>query len=770
MNKLASRFALVILLLATAANSVSARELALLIGISAYDNITHLTGPRNDIAVMWRLLKEQGFKEEDMVVLADGVPGVGNYPKVQARPTRTAIVSALKDLAERARSDDFIYIHVSAHGSEQPVQPGLGGPQPWNRNQVMLPIDVTSSTDGRTIPNGIPDYEMGTLLDAVRAKAGRVWIVIDMCHAGTATRGDLVARYVDPSDLNIRFAAQPNSQDSAARGGSITIPNHAFIDPSSKAALAPMVAFFAVDPTELSFEKSFPGYDPPLISEAGKQDKLGVFTYLLSRSLRNGNNTTYRDLRNEIMRELSSGAVGAGMPLPMFEGALDGPIFGLSDISIRKGWPASYHDGVLDISAGAVQGLTQESIVVIHRGTSDKAPQVGRAKVEKAQAATSRAALETENGVPILANGEEVWITLAEEAVSFVYKISELPSSEVGMPSADVALAAITKLKKDKVNKEGIAAEWISGDSDQADFRLRVQAGAIWITQSTGSLITDPGSPYSSPRVEITNVTETADKLFNAIWSLARSQNLVRLASRYPTGNLVSISVERYSPGTLSPAAGESKPEWKRNCREDAFYEGLAQKPGIPIGLDTVPSDVVPEATQCDMVAVRLRNLGSNFVDTAVLYVDARGGVQAFPAVPVQSGNDECSLELPPGANEPVVAAEKIVLWDAGKPSTAGTEYVVVIAVERTPGGAQTCFNVLTQPTLEGARDAITTSARGPQSALQSLLNSAAAAQPEMRGASGFRASQLARSTVAVRTLNVTPNHLRMAPSTQGKP
>jgi hypothetical protein len=352
---------------------------------------------------------------------------------------------------------------------------------------------------------------------------------------------------------------------------------------------------------------------------------------------------------------------------------------------------------------------------------------------------------------------------MADEAVSFVYKISDPPLDDLQTASADVALAAINELKKNKVNKEGVAAEWIPGNSDQADFRLRVQPPGdrpggdprprLWITQSSGLLNTDPDSPYSSPSVQITNVEETADNLFNALWSLARAQNLVRLATKYPTGNLLSISVERYSPGTLSPS-GDSKPSWQRNCRDDTFYENLAHNPGTLIGFSALPTEGIPEVTQCDMVAVKLRNVGQNFVDTSVLYVDARGGVQAFPAVPALSGNDGCSLELPPGATEPIVAAEKIVLWDNGKPSTAGTEYVVVIAVERPKGGAQTCFNALTQPTLDGAREA---SMRAPESALQSLLNRAAIAQPGMRGASGVQVSQLARSVMALYALRVTP-------------
>jgi hypothetical protein len=765
MRKLVWCISLGLSFLVAAGHATRAREFALLIGVAGYDSpaFVHLHGPRNDVTIVWRLLRIAGFKDEDMVVLADGVPTKGAYPKVRARPTRTAILEAFDNLAKRARKDDFVYIHISSHGSEQPVQPGVGHPQPGNRNQVMLPIDVGVSTDGRTIPNGIPDYELGNALDAVRAKAGRVWIVIDMCHAGTATRGELVARYVDPSELKIEFPPQP-VQDSAARGSSAPIPFVNF-DPAAdvKASLAPMVAFFAVGPMELSFEKSFPGYNPPLIGDDGMNgDKLGVFTYLVHRALhRASSNETYRDLRNEIVREINSGDVGAGMPLPMFEGNLDAPIFGGSGFNVRKGWPARYHDNVVDISAGTVQGLMQGAVVVIHKGASDKKHQIARATVEAAQSATSRARLETVPSMQQLAQNEDVWVTLAGEAVSFVYKISEPPADDRKSENAAVAFGAIEKLKRDKVNKEGIAAEWLPAGSDQADFRLRVQKGSLWVTQASGVLNTDPNSPFSSPSVQITVAQEASDKLFDALWSLARAQNIVRLASVFPTTNLVSVSGERYSPEKSSTKSGDVTPDWKRDCPADDVYAGLLERPGVPLGVNGVP-----ELTQCDMVAIKLRNQSQNFVDAAVLYVDARGGIQTVPAVPTLSGSDECSLVLPPGANDPVVAPEKIVLWEKATPSTAGTEYIVVIAAERPPSGGQTCFLSLTQRTLDGAREARAMSARGPESALQSLLNDAALARPAVRGGSGIQVSRLAASTMSLYTLRVSPNPILPASHT----
>jgi hypothetical protein len=743
--------------LVATAHPASARGRALLIGVSDYDNpaIAHLRGPRNDVTIMWRLIKNAGFMDEDIVVLADGVPANGHYPKVRARPTRAAILDAFSDLAKQVGKDDFVYVHISSHGSEQPVQPG-GGPQPGNRNQVMLPIDVGVSTDGRTIPNGIPDFELGKALDVVRAKAGRVWIVIDMCHAGTATRGDLVTRYVDPSDLNIAFPPQA-VRDSAARGSGAPTPFVNF-DPAAdaQAGVAPMVAFFAVGPTESSFEKSFPGYDSPLIGN----DRLGVFTYLVNRALQSArSNKTYRDLRNVIVGELNSGAAGVGMPLPMFEGDLDAPVFGANGFNVPKGWPGRYHDNVLDISAGTVQGLQLGSAVAVHKGASDQSQQIGRATVEAAQPATSRAKLETVSGIQPLAQNEDVWVTMVEEAASFVYFISEPPVDDRNAENAAVGFAAIAKIKHEKVNKEGIAAEWRPAGSERADFRLRVKDGSIWITQASGVLMTDPSSPYSSPRVRITDVQETADKPFDALWSLARAQNIVRLASVYPVGNLVSITGERYTPEKSSAKPDETTPEWKRDCPSNEFYASLLQRPGIPLRANDIP-----ELTQCDMVVIKLRNQSRNFVDAVVLYVDARGGIQRIPALPMVSGSDECSLELPPRATEPILAPEKIVLWEKGKPATAGAEYIVVIAAERPAAGAQTCFRSLTQPTLEGARKAELVSTRGPESALQSLLNNAALAQPATRGGSAIQVSRLVASTMSLYTLHVSPNPRRVMP------
>lgn len=98
-----------------------ARSLALLVGISGYPKdhsgnefIKPLGGPRNDVTLMWRPLRANGFEGQDNVVLANGLPVSPEFPRSAADPTRSAILGAFATLAERAAPGDFAYVHVLA--------------------------------------------------------------------------------------------------------------------------------------------------------------------------------------------------------------------------------------------------------------------------------------------------------------------------------------------------------------------------------------------------------------------------------------------------------------------------------------------------------------------------------------------------------------------------------------------------------------------------------------------------------------------------------
>lgn len=102
------------------ATAAQAENYALLIGVSGYPTLpTHqLEGPRNDV-VLWRdVLSRRGFTQENIRILADGVPGA-------EEPTRARIMEALDLLADKVRPDDFVFVSFSGHGSQQPDDPEI---------------------------------------------------------------------------------------------------------------------------------------------------------------------------------------------------------------------------------------------------------------------------------------------------------------------------------------------------------------------------------------------------------------------------------------------------------------------------------------------------------------------------------------------------------------------------------------------------------------------------------------------------------------------
>jgi hypothetical protein len=56
-------FAVSLSLLLALTTQVMARNWALLIGVSRYPYVAQLQGPRNDVTIMWRLLKTKDFHE-----------------------------------------------------------------------------------------------------------------------------------------------------------------------------------------------------------------------------------------------------------------------------------------------------------------------------------------------------------------------------------------------------------------------------------------------------------------------------------------------------------------------------------------------------------------------------------------------------------------------------------------------------------------------------------------------------------------------------------
>ena len=91
-------------------------------------------------------------------------------------------------LPARSQRDDFVYLHLSGHGAQQPQ--AKAGNETDGLDEIFLPRDIDKWVNrDKGVPNALMDDEIGAALDAIRDKGAFIWAVFDCCHSGTATRG-----------------------------------------------------------------------------------------------------------------------------------------------------------------------------------------------------------------------------------------------------------------------------------------------------------------------------------------------------------------------------------------------------------------------------------------------------------------------------------------------------------------------------------------------------------------------------------------------------
>ncbi|MBJ7297358.1 MAG: caspase family protein [Dolichospermum sp.] len=159
------------------------RKLALLVGINQYSApITPLEGCVTDVKLQQELLIHRfGFDPKDIVTLTD------------QKATRQGILTAFEEhLINQAKPGDVVVFHFSGHGSRV-IDPDRD--QPDGFNSTLVPVD-------RKLPAGYPitggevsDIMGHTLFLLMSAlKTENVTVVLDCCHSGGGTRGNLRVR------------------------------------------------------------------------------------------------------------------------------------------------------------------------------------------------------------------------------------------------------------------------------------------------------------------------------------------------------------------------------------------------------------------------------------------------------------------------------------------------------------------------------------------------------------------------------------------------
>ena len=531
MRVFAALFACIVILIAP--DAALARKSALLIGVADYDNpaIRPLSGPRNDVILLWRYLTANGFAPSDIRVLAEGLPEDASAPRPHAAPTRAQIMDGFRDLAERAAPGDFVVIQFSGHGTTQPQtnRSQNSAPEAGDRDQVLLPKDAGDyDAVARTIHNGLVDDEIGDALDAIRAKGALVWAIIDACHAGTVTRSGAVAtRGVQPDALGAPAAPTLRSAASAPSAP----PQRAGLvrDMSAKASL---IGFFAVDSWTEAIEREFQFSGAFAPGPRGGAPRFGVFTYHLVRALNSGRAQTYRDLARIVSLDIASSGAVAQSPPPFFDGDLDLTIAG-GEAKFARRFPASIEDGKLVIDAGALQGFDADAEIGLFDGPLDDAKRVGAARVESADAA--RASAELAGPPPQAAS---LWASVEAPGLALRFRVGIVADNEADR--ARVRALAQRALSGDDP-RGSIGVDIV--DDGERDIDLHLAQGRLWLTPEGWPLELDQTSYERSLPVGFDDRSETAGELRKALFAFARAANLVRVASAADLGGVVNEDV-----------------------------------------------------------------------------------------------------------------------------------------------------------------------------------------------------------------------------------
>ena len=167
---------LVLLLLVYVSPAYAQQRHALVIGIGQYED------PRwggihgdKDVDYVLQMLLENGFQDV--------------YTLRNEEATKSAIVSAFDSLCRSCGRGDKVYVHFSGHGQQVT---DTDGDEEDGWDEAWVPYDAqpyyTSSYRG---DNHLIDDEINTHLARIKKNigpSGRLVVVVDACHSGSATR------------------------------------------------------------------------------------------------------------------------------------------------------------------------------------------------------------------------------------------------------------------------------------------------------------------------------------------------------------------------------------------------------------------------------------------------------------------------------------------------------------------------------------------------------------------------------------------------------
>lgn len=693
MIKLTRRTLLVGASALTAAGTLSFRAFAaartyhaLLVACTDYPNLPQknwLIGPKNDAGLVRDYLLKNTpapvkFAAENVTLLAKDVEGANGLP------THAAIKAALADLAAKVQRDDFVYLHLSGHGAQQPQ--AKSGDETDGLDEIFLPVDIDKWVKREEgVPNALVDNEVGAALDAIRDKGAFVWVVFDCCHSGTATRAaevdDEMERKVEFADLvggdAAAKAAAVKSYDDIAAGASRGFNENggrkpAFnLTPTGGEAITKgkLVAFYAAQTVETTPEM-------PLPKGTADAPRFGLFTFTILSKLAENPDVTYRQLGQAVLQQYS--ADSRTRPTPLFEGELDARVFGTDKTDAVMQWPVVIKDDEATIGAGLLHRLTPGSkLAILPSALSQLSEALGYLEVESAKNLESRVKPVEFDNKPALKLADipaNAYARLAELAVDYKLVVAR-PAATDGLDKETALVNAVLDELAARENSGFHIALVEPGKS--ADLRLAVLrenaiAGAakdatdkpaLWFLTASGDVSLKDGS---KPPLIIIH-PDDRDKLVDAtarnLTTIFRATGLSRLA-----------------------AASDYRPE------EVSVEFQIKRKDSD--ALEPLQASTVPRVSPGDQVHVLARNESDAYVDINVLYVGSDYSITHIVAE-----------RLAPANGSPDAGLKEGLL--AFTDTSFGMERMIAVLTEAPPQSEKEDLSFLAQDGVPSATRAV---------------------------------------------------------------
>ena len=674
---------------------------AVLVGVSDYEldiGLADLKGPANDVRLMADVLSRRGAAQ--ITMLADGVEGA-------ARPTRAAILQALAAEAEAAQPGDFVYIHLSGHGTRQ-YDPE--GDETDGQDEVFLPIDVARAEPGSgLIPNAIVDEELGAAIDAIRAKGADVWLVLDSCHSGTGTRMAVSGlRFADPAALGVELVPDMVVERDIVAPGEADLPGG-------------YIAFYAAQSNEFAREVN-------MAPEGETPEIYGLFTAKLAARLDTAEAPSFRQFFQAVLADLNDTTLSGidKLQTPAWDGTLiDATLFGGA---ATEGVQRFALQG-RQVMAGKVHGLAEGTLMALYADALDPAEAViGHAQVTRTGATSSQLGAVAADCQPSIATpceslgrppAEARFAEVLARPLDLTVRIApprDLASGALlpGDHPVAMELAAVIAGSPDSTSGYAFALDpqdyEVETLFDGTDLWFGPQAqiggqagGLAWDTTLPRHTTPDPGSA-GIPLAAVLERIGKAETLARVMGGLAAEQSLLNVN---PVG--IESSMRAVRAADLMPPGDDI--DIFSECREAIF--SLGSEPFVPF---TGGEDL----KQCDSLEVRVQGLSQRLYDVNRVHIDSQYCIHA-DYMPVEG------MTAPVGLGDDMTICADC----PGGQYTAGEERMFLIVTERPSnaealnleGRVENCFAPSRDASRGGVADAAVSRANAFLSDLAQATN-----------------------------------------------